>query len=54
MFKLKLKKYFYIILKLFFKSKISFYNVIIHDINQKLSDLENNKINNKNSKKEGK
>lgn len=54
MFKLKLKKYFYIILKLFFKSKISFYNVIINDINQKLSDLENNKINQKNSKKEGK
>lgn len=54
MFKLKLKKYFYIILKLFFKSKISFYNVIIKDINNKLDQLENNKINNKNSKKEGK
>lgn len=54
MFKLKLKKYFYLILKLFFKSKISFYNVIIHDINNKLDQIENNKINNKNSKKEGK
>ena len=54
MFKLKLKKYFYVILKLFFKSKISFYNVIINDINEKLDQLENNKINNKHLKKEGK
>ena len=54
MFKLKLKKYFYLILKLFFKSKISFYNVIINDINKKLNELENNKIHNKNSNKEGK
>lgn len=54
MLKLKLKKYFYLILKLFFKSKISFYNVIIKDINDKLDQIENNKINNKHSKKEGK
>lgn len=54
MFKLKLKKYFYVLLKYLIKAKMEVYQVIIDDINEKIDKLENHKINNKNSKKEGK
>lgn len=54
MFKLKLKKYFYVLLKYLIKAKMEVYQVIIDDINEKIDKLETHKINNKNSKKEGK
>lgn len=51
---LRFKKYWYLILKLFIKSKITFYQVLIKDIDQKLDELKTLKTHNKNSKKEGK
>ena len=54
MFKLKLKKYFYVLLKYLIKAKMEFYQVIIDDIDSQIEKLSNNKIHNKNSKKEGK
>lgn len=51
---LRFKKYWYLILKLFIKSKITFYQILIKDINEKLDELKTNKVHNKNSKKEGK
>ena len=54
MFKLKLKKYWYLFLKLFLKSKITFYQVIIKDIDKKLDQFKINKIHKIHEKKEGK
>lgn len=54
MFRLKLKKYWYLFLKLLLKSKITFYQVLIKDIDKKLDLFKQNKIHKIHSKKEGK